>query len=276
MALTRAILKAAMPGRVLNFGKTTVNPSNANAAHVSNWKGADGGGWPAGANPSGLNGTIPDRTTTGALPLWTPAAGKRIYVARFNLRATIVNAGAPINFADRLWHNLIDLTTGSSQAITQPALTRATSGEGVELWAECYAGTTGGTANPFSIAVSYTNQDGTPGRAGVINWTPNAQMTAGQSLFCELAEGDTGVRSVQSATVSDPRSGGALGLFLAKPMFAVPVKHWHFTSPPADVFEMGAPALENEACLFTISNSVGQNSSYTWRGEFNLLELDYP
>ena len=107
-------------------------------------------------------------------------------------------------------------------------LTRYADGAGVQLMPIVVAGQTGG--QPFTV--SYTNQDGVPGRitqsavmtTQFVNGTV-LHSTAGGSAtyntngpFLPLQQGDSGVRSVESVTIGGIGDVGLFALVLVKPL----------------------------------------------------------
>lgn len=109
------------------------------------------------------------------------------------------------------------VTTAQTTNLPTAALTRYTSGEGVMAGIVIYTvvGTTATT-----ITISYTNQAGTPGQT-------STATTFGGTTFREaailipipLAAGDTGVRSVESVTVTATTgTAGNFGVCLFKPL----------------------------------------------------------
>lgn len=124
-----------------------------------------------------------------------------------------------------LFYPFIDEGTTDPQTLTTNiALPRYPTGQGVQMMAVSVAGRTGGQL----FNVTYTNQDGIPGRV-----TPNVAQNAvsvngsivtsdrananARGPFIPLQEGDTGVRSVQQVTML----GADVGLFslvLVKPL----------------------------------------------------------
>ena len=73
-----------------------------------------------------------------------------------------------------------------------------------------------------NTTISYTNQDGVPGKTGTIPSFP-ATATAGSMVFVNLAAGDSGVRSVESVTLGTSYGGGAIHLVLVRPIVIGPV-----------------------------------------------------
>jgi hypothetical protein len=83
------------------------------------------------------------------------------------------------------------------------------------------------------MTVSYTNSDGVSGRT--VDWftttygvTKAAYTTANAGasgpLFCKLAEGDTGIRQIDSVQFITP-PGGLFAIYLVKPLVAIENRH---------------------------------------------------
>ena len=178
--------------------------------------------------PSGFGSTAPTtstvvtRATSGTLRQAVPGSGKKKRLISIALVA--LNAGSVIVY-DRLVHTGgLSGTTTTAQTTNLPtsALTRYTTGVGVEPWLEIYTqiGATGTT-----VSCSYTDDGGTAG-----NTSPSA--TFGNTGFREaqrilplpLAVGDRGVRAVASVTVlATTGTPGAFGVTLAYPLAVIPV-----------------------------------------------------
>jgi hypothetical protein len=152
-------------------------------------------------------GPIPD-TSTGRL---TFLGG------RFN---TSVNGASGLVLMDLLNVNggLSGIvTTAQTTNLPTAALTRHTSGEGVMAGIICYTAL-GGTATTFTI--SYTNQAGTSGRTSTATGIGSStQREAGMLIPIPLQAGDTGVRSIESVTVTATTgTAGNFGVCLFKPL----------------------------------------------------------
>lgn len=134
------------------------------------------------------------------------------------------NRGAVFLIYDRLCHQagLAGNVTGAQTTnLPTAALTRYASGEGVMMAVETY-GSMGGT--PSTLSVSYTNSSGVSGRTSppivMSPSAPNLLAQAGSFCLIPLQSGDTGVRSVESVTlsVSTGVASGNFGITLLKPL----------------------------------------------------------
>jgi len=116
---------------------------------------------------------------------------------------------------DRLWHNGgYTITSTSAQNSTTPTwpardVAGSTNGDGVLLALEVSAATGAGTP---TITVGYTNSADTASRTGTNILATSASAIAGSTYLIGLQAGDTGVRSVQSLTLSATWTSGTINL----------------------------------------------------------------
>ncbi len=149
----------------------------------------------------GASARIPTRATDGAIGQVNPTGGRQKWLVSNPLFAP-TQAGVLI-CADRLADisGLSGVAAGA-QAISGLAVTRyaGAASAGNEIWVEIYTAV-GATAR--TITASYTNQAGTAGRttqAAVFGGT--GANEAQRMIRLPLQQGDTGVRSVESVTIS--------------------------------------------------------------------------
>lgn len=160
------------------------------------------------------------------------------------------------------------LTTTAAQTLTNgTSLTRYTTGAGLRAFMVATALTGTPTGTPVMTA-SYTNQAGTAGRAlgATINFTAGAANvpTPGKiahsgvaannhAPFLPLASGDTGIRSVQTVTMSTNYGGATTitgALVLAKPLVSVPIVTLGVAGERNTVFQIPSlPQVQDGACL---------------------------
>jgi hypothetical protein len=185
----------------------------------------------------------------GQIPHYDPASGNA-YLARLSASAT--QAGK-LMLLDRIWHNGgYTITSTSAQNSTTPTWpsrcptsgtddTPATTGQGVLLAVEIETATGAGTP---TITISYTNQAGTSGRTAQNSMATVASSAQGAVYLCTLQAGDTGVRSVQSLTLSATWTSGTMHLvafrFLAE--LELPGA---FISNSIDALTSGLPRMYN-------------------------------
>lgn len=125
---------------------------------------------------------------------------------------------------------IVSLTSTSTQTFNNTAtLPRYTTGEGVRAY--LIVNELSGTGTQY-VTMSYTNQDGVSGRslgAPVLNTpstTPGCISHSGAAAynctpFLPLQNGDTGIRSVQSITMSAASTAGTATLVLCRPITSV-------------------------------------------------------
>ena len=179
-----------------------------------------GGSPGAGAFNGTLNGVVLESTSgivAGMIPRYNPASGNA-YLARFSGAAS---QPCRVLLLDRIWHNGgYTITSTAAQNSTTPTWpsrcptsgtddTPATTGHGVLLAVEVSAATGAGTP---TITISYTNSAGTAGRTATNVIGTSATSAIGATYFIGLAAGDTGVRSVQSLTLSATWTSGTINL----------------------------------------------------------------
>lgn len=159
----------------------------------------------------------------------------------------------------------------TAQTLTGTPTTRATNGAGLRLfWAQ--TATAGATAQ--NIALSYTNQSGTAGRAlgATVAMTASAIVphishsgTAANNYqpFLPLAGGDTGVRNVATVTFSAANTGTG-ALVLCKPIIDIPlgiVSQYHNKDLLGQIPSL--PRIADGACLSWILIAGGAVAAST-------------
>jgi hypothetical protein len=168
----------------------------------------------AGSFDTTLNGVVLSSSSSqvaGQIRHVDPGSGNA-YLAR--LQAAATQAGTLL-LLDRLWHNggytITSATAQNSTTPTWPArdIAGSTNGDGVMLALEISAAA--GAAAP-TITVSYTNQAGTASRTGTNILATANSPAIGATYFIGLQAGDTGVRSVQSLTLSTSWLSGTMNL----------------------------------------------------------------
>lgn len=200
----------------------------------------------------------------GQIPFTNPVSGNT-YLARLQAGATIAGT---LLLCDRLWHNGgFTITSNTAQTVnsaTWPSRDAdgATDGNGVLLGLEISSGA--GAAAP-TITVSYTNQAGTGSRTAT-NSFPTANSPAAGSFFpIGLQAGDTGVRSVQSLTLSVSWASGTMNLVAYRVLAALELTG-AFVPNAIDALTSGFPRLYDGSVPFfifipsttTTSNISGQ------------------
>jgi len=196
--------------------KGSFTPRAVGAYH-SLWKVAGNPG--PGATPATGAGAIPDDTTAGAIPFVNGAGAENNYLLYASSTSLTLST---LYFYDRLWANSnIDDTT-ALHSFTSTALTRETSGIGVEVWLEIYVAHAAATAS--TLTVSYTNQAGTTGRTGTILKPAVTDIVNEMFGPMQLQSGDSGVRAIASTQWSVTQTSGDAGLTMIKRCGTVPLR----------------------------------------------------
>lgn len=228
----------------------------------------------AGSFDATLNGVVLSSTAAlvaGQIPHYNPAAGNA-NLARLTIRAT---QPGTFMLLDRIWHNGgFTITSTGAQAITSPAWparcptsgtddTPSVNGHTVLLALEVSAATGAGTPG---ATVSYTNQAGVAGRTAVLVTATLATSAVGALYFFTLQAGDTGVRSVQSLTLSATWTSGTINLVAFRMLAELEVPG-AFIPAAIDWVTGGAPRLYNGVVpwkVFVPSATTATNVSGTY------------
>jgi hypothetical protein len=178
-----------------------------------------------------------------------------------------------------MFYPLVDLDSVDVQETTAAAtLPRYTDGVGVQIMPVITLPSTAATA----CTIVYTNEKGVAGRTttfsllagattGSIAASANLTGAAGSNApFIPLASGDSGVRSIESVTMS-AGVGGFACFVLVKPLVSISVPEINTCSELsflADRFTL--PRIQSGAFLnFIIKTNVSATSS--WLGQFTFV-----
>lgn len=186
--------------------------------YTSLWRHNKTNGANGGVMPAAASAVAPTRATVGALPFVNPTGGRQKFL--LGMESGIAAAGALICY-DRLMHfGGVANNTAATTTVTGGAVSRytGTASDGNQIWLE-YIGTVNAVAT-HAVTVSYTNQAGTAGRT-----TPAVVIGTSHPIMCmvpvPLADGDTGVRSIQSVTVTVAgTAGGTFGAVIMRPLLS--------------------------------------------------------
>jgi hypothetical protein len=152
------------------------------------------------------------------------------------------------------------VTTAQTTNLPTAALTRNTTGADVMMGVEIYA-QIGSTAT--TITASYTNQAGVAGKItqAVVFGGGSGNQAVSRFYVATLADGDTGVRSVESVTVAATTgTAGNFGVVLFKPIMMLPALAFgNFAECDALLRGAYIPKFPNDACPFVLnySNTTG-------------------
>jgi hypothetical protein len=170
----------------------------------------------------------------------------------------------------------INMNTGSAQTLTgTPTLTRYPNGENLKL-ALAIRTTSGGSAH--TLALSYTNQEGTSGRA--LGATVACTASAITPHICHtglaannfgpdlpLSSGDTGVQNVASLTLSAPSGAGTGVLILYRDLEDITISIANYKVDKDFVYQFpSGTIIPNGACLgafqFAGANTAANTNFY--------------
>ncbi len=178
-----------------------------------------------------------------------------------------------------LYYPTIDDGTTDEQLMDNTTtLSRYTDGRGVQM----IAVTTGARTGGQTFQVKYTNQDGVTGRVtplvtqntstllGTIT-TTNTRAVNGAGPYIPLQDGDTGVRAVESVTMTNVDTG-IFSIILVKPLvqtcfreITVPYEK-DFLIPTTDLVKIEDNAFLNFLCL-----PLGTLAATALRGDLKVI-----
>lgn len=248
MAITtmNQLLAGMQPTRYFAKGATTTLVAGR---PVSLWSlpGSPG----AGAYDNTLNGIALSSTASpvaGTINFVNPPVSTNSYLAR--LQANASQSGVLL-LVDRLWHNGgYTITSTAAQSSTTPTWP-ARDGAGLDLGYAVVLGVevsvATGAGTP-TITVSYTNQAGTAGRTATNIIPTVASSAAGSFYMLGLQAGDTGVRSVQSLTLSATWTSGTINLVAFRVIAALELAG-AFVPNAIDALTGAMPHLHNGSVL---------------------------
>ena len=200
------------------------------------------------ANAAGVNGAAVTAPVNGMLPRTNPTGGAFAYLARLGISASTPGT---LWLIDRMWNNSgLSTTSTAGQAITSAALP-ARSGDGTANGANVMAAVewsaTGGAGTP-TVTLNYNDQDGV---ASTGTFTAIASPPVGTFEVFTLGAGDTGVRSLTSAssfTQSATRNSGTMHLVLFRVLAQVEVTSANIGNA-IDVLTAGMPRIYDGSVL---------------------------
>jgi hypothetical protein len=158
-----------------------------------------------------------------------------------------------------LYYPSINMNLATAQTLVNTStLTRYTDGAGLRAFLVTQT-TTGATAH--NISISYTNQTGTAGRALPVTVAGTASAITphithsgvaanNYGPFLPLQSGDTGIRSVQSLTLSAASGSGTAALVLCRPITTIPITTAGVFAERDLVNQLPSlPVIQDGACL---------------------------
>ena len=156
------------------------------------------------------------------------------------------------------------VTTAQTTNLPTAALTRYTSGEGVMAGIVIYS-QVGNTAT--TISINYTNQAGTSGRISTVTtFGGSFYREAGIFIPIPLQAGDTGVRSIESVTVTaTTATAGNFGVCLYKPLAMISFEDLtgqsHLDSVSTGCIIGSLCEIQADACLTFIANATTSSTN---------------
>lgn len=201
----------------------------------------------AGAAAGSENGRIPTKATAGFPNFPDPPAGLAYSWVALEGKLTVAQI---VRMVDVAWDNsALELNSTADQTFTQPALTRHTDGEGLEIWGQCFSAW---SATAATLRAYYTNPAGTPGQIATYAW-PATLPVVGQAFRFQLAAGDSGVLSIQkfNSTVAHAVAGN-LGLMIVKPLKTFAVDASKASDLSKELVKLGNIPIDDDAALMLL------------------------
>lgn len=201
------------------------------------------------ANSAGVGG-VAVTLDGGQISFTNPVSGNT-YLARFSGQATIAGR---LLLCDRLWHNSgLNATLTSAQTVNSVAFPArdangSINGENILIGLEVTGVLGAGTPN---LSMSYTNQAGVSGRTGAGILTVVTTSAVGAFYQMGLQAGDTGVRSVQTFTLSASMVSGSYALVAYRILAGVDITNSN-VSNSIDALTGGFPRMFDNSVPFLI------------------------
>ena len=188
----------------------------------------------------------------GQIPFTNPPVGQKAYVARL---ALLPRAQVALTLCDRVWHNSgFNVTTTAVQNFTGcPNFNRDVNnavgvGEGIFVAIEYEVG----IPTTVNVNMTYTNSAGVTGRTA----TANLPNSGNLGLFTgfTLQGNDTGVRSIQSASMASAAVAGTVSFVAYRPITVINALA-DSSATVIDPLTGGLPEIYNDSVLFFIMTS---------------------
>lgn len=166
----------------------------------------------------------------------------------------------------------ISLNSATAQTLTGTPTLRYANGAGVKAY---FVVTTASGATAHNIAMSYTDQSGNAGNTLPVTVSCTASAitshithsgTAANNYgpFLPLAAGDSGIRSVQTVTISAASGSGAGALVLARPLLTLPLTTTGLAVERDLVNQIPSlPQIQDDACLTWLYFAGGTTAANT-------------
>lgn len=197
------------------------NPQWSHYFSATGWQGAF-------AFTAALGASAPNNSTNGSLlfGFTNPTGGDKAYLLGIGFLPNSMNVWNTYQLTDVLYEcGGISATTTSPQTLGTAALTRYTTGLGVQA---TLTPITAFSATATTATITYTNSAGTGSRSGTIAHvnlfgfgSVDRLIPAGRP-YMTMQSGDVGIQSVSSLSFSVALAAGVGGLFLHKPLALFP------------------------------------------------------
>jgi hypothetical protein len=236
-------------GQKLHFHKVMAQSSTSNIPASL---------WNATGNPSAgsygsvgkANGRTCTSATTGAMPFTNASGGRTMHLIAGEVTTMTSSATGALVLVDRISDCLLAHAEASGSITGLSATSRLASGQGAQIFCEVQSAF---SAASNTITFTYTNQAGTGSRTtGSIVTSASAAVgrSVNANLWQPLQSGDTGVRSIESVTLSSGTATGQYAVCLVRPLGSIPIGVNCITASRDFVLEM--PNLEriyDDSCL---------------------------
>lgn len=166
----------------------------------------------------------------------------------------------------------ISLNSATAQTLTGTPTLRYANGAGVKAY---FVVTTASGATAHNIAMSYTDQSGNAGNTLPVTVSCTASAIASHIThsgtaannygpFLPLAAGNSGIRSVQTVTISAASGSGAGALVLARPLLTLPLTTSGLAVERDLVNQIPSlPQIQDYACLTWLYFAGGTTAANT-------------
>lgn len=230
--------------QTLIFNKTASRTTIASIPFsVFDLAGSPGAGTLAVGNTA--NGIVPTDAIAGTPTINAFSGANSGYISRVNFGSTVA---CRMMLYDRLFSAGAYAFNANTTLASQPSFSARVPDldyKGLELWIEAVTAFTGSQ----SIAVTYTNQDGTTGRTtGTI--ATGVAPTIGRMLRLNLQAGDTGIQKIESV-VSSVSTVGTFNVHILRKLWIGRVKFAN-DGDIHDFTKTGLPHIFADSSLFYI------------------------
>lgn len=175
----------------------------------------------------------------------------------------------------------INMNLATAQTLTGTPVHRYTDGAGCRL---ALAIRTSAGATAHNVAISYTNSASTAGRTMPVTVACTASAitphithsgTAANNYgpYLPMASGDTGVKSVETVTISAASGGGTAVLMLVKPLATIPLSIASLMTEKDFWNQLpSAPQIKDGACLgFIVGTGAAMAANTTLSGSIETV-----